>query len=283
MRYGFVTCVRLGLACIEEILAFGGSLDLLVTLRDDRAVTKSGRVYLDELAADHGIPLHKVGNINEPAAIDMLRSADLDWLFIIGWSQIAGPEVLASARRGVLGMHPTLLPQGRGRASIPWAILKRLDKTGVTLFKLDEGTDTGPILAQLVLPLAEDEDATSLYDRVVGAHRELLRQVWPMLESGAVEERVQDDSLASEWPGRRPEDGEIRPDEMSVSDVECLVRALTHPYPGAFVRRPDRSALRIWHGRAMTPGEHADDVAVVALRDGRYLAEEFDEEAPDES
>ncbi|HVE62582.1 MAG TPA: formyltransferase family protein [Mycobacteriales bacterium] len=275
MRCGFVTCVRLGEACIEEILDFGGHLDLLVTLRDDLGVNKSGRVYLDEIAQQHGIPLLKVANINEAGLIEVLRDADLDWLFIIGWSQIARAEVLHVPRRGVLGMHPTLLPEGRGRASIPWAILKRLDRTGVTLFRLDEGVDTGPILAQHVLPLSPAETATTLYERVVGAHRSLLRNTWPALLSGEVEERAQDETLATEWPGRGPQDGEIYPAEMRVADVECLVRALTHPYPGAFVARDDGRILRIWSGEPVT-GSVPPGALVLTLSDGEYAVRSYD-------
>lgn len=276
MRYGFVTCVRLGEACIREILSFGGRLDVLVTLSDDRAPGKAGRVYLDAIAQEHGIPLHKIANINEPDSLELLRALDLDWLFIIGWSQIAGPDVLASARRGVLGMHPTLLPEGRGRASIPWAILKRLDRTGVTLFRLDEGMDTGPIIAQQVIPLESDETATALYERVVDAHRALLRRVWPNLEADTVVERVQDDAEATEWPGREPGDGEVLPSRMTIEEVDCLVRATTRPYPGAFLRQHDGGVLRIWKGRPLARGGAVPGRPVISLPDGDYLVEIFD-------
>ena len=67
-------------------------------------------------------------------------------------------------------MHPTLLPVGRGRAAVPWAILKGLDRTGVTLFKLDEGVDTGDIIGQEMIALSETVTATELYERVNQAH-----------------------------------------------------------------------------------------------------------------
>jgi len=267
MRYGFVTCVRLGRACVEEILGSGIRIQALVTLRDDLAQGKSGRVYLDDLAEQYQIPLCKVTNINEPAAIRCLRDADLDWLFIVGWSQIAGREVLASARNGVLGMHPTLLPVGRGRASIPWAILKGLSRTGVSLFRLAEGVDTGPVLAQEVVEIDADETAGTLYEKAVTAHLSLLRSVLPELEAGSVEEQPQDDSKATVWPGRRPEDGEILPQSMTVEQVDRLVRATTRPYPGAFVRQADGSVLRVWSG-APCFGKPA--AVELQLTDGRY-------------
>jgi len=267
MRYGFVTCVRLGRACIEEILGSGNAIHMMMTLKDDRSRRKSGRIYLDDLAAEHRIPLHKIDHINDPAAVTALRDADLDWLFIVGWSQIANAEVLSSVRRGVLGMHPTLLPEGRGRASIPWAILKQLDQTGVSLFRLVEGVDTGPVLAQQVIAIDADETAGRLYSKVISAHLDLLRDIWHGLDDGTVEEILQDESKATVWPGRRPEDGEILPESMSVGDVDRLVRATGKPYPGAFIARPDGSVLRVWSG---APSFGEPSAVEIQLTDGRY-------------
>lgn len=232
MRFGFVTCVQLGLSCLEELQRLGARPDLLLTLQDDMARKKSGRVYLDEFAAASGAPLTKVRHINDDAARVAVAEAELDWLFIIGWSQIAGRDLLALPRHGCVGMHPTLLPAGRGRASIPWAIIKGLDETGVTMFVLDEGVDTGPIIAQEVIPLAPDETATTLYEKVDRAHITLMQQVWPLFEADSVRPEAQDESRATEWPGRRPEDGLIAPD-LATEEVDRLVRALSPPYPGA--------------------------------------------------
>jgi methionyl-tRNA formyltransferase len=270
VRCGFVTCVRLGLACMEEIDRAGGRLHLAVTLGDDLARGKSGRVHLDGFCAARNIPLAKVRHVNDAEVPAAVRRHRLDWLFIVGWSQIAGPEVLAAPRRGVLGMHPTLLPEGRGRASIPWAILKGLRETGVTLFQLDEGVDTGPIVAREVLPLAPDETATRLYERVTEAHVRLIGRVWPDLAADRLTATAQDESRATRWPGRRPADGEIRPG-MTVAEAERLVRATTHPYPGAFWLEPDR-VVRVWRGRPLDRGETPDPAAgpLFRLADGVY-------------
>lgn len=271
MRFGFVTCVELGLSCIEEIYSIGGHLDLLITLHDDRAVNKSGRVHLDEIAKKQGVPLVKISHINDADAIEAIREANLDWLFIIGWSQIASQEVLESTSRGVLGMHPTLLPEGRGRAAVPWAIIKGLSKTGVTLFALDRGVDTGPIVDQVEIPLARDETATTLYAKVNAAHRMLMRKAWPSLSSGTCELRDQDESLATEWPGRRPEDGEIKAN-MSIAEVDALVRGVTRPYPGAFWDHDGRR-LRVWAG---TSGAAEATTVEIPLCDGSFFATDYE-------
>lgn len=249
MKFGFVTCVQLGLACMEEIYQVGGHLDLVISLKDQLARDKSGRIYIDDFCQHHAVPhVVKIRNVNDREAIAAVQDLGIDWLFIIGWSQIARQAMLEAPRRGVLGMHPTLLPQGRGRAAIPWAIIKGLTQTGVTLFKLDEGVDTGPILAQEVLPLAANETATVLYERVATAHRTLMRRVWPDLVADRLLLQPQDESLATEWPGRTPEDGAIDPMTMDCTIVDRLVRAVTHPYPGAFLDTQN-IRYRIWSGQ----------------------------------
>lgn len=267
MKFGFVTCVQLGLSCIEAIYEVGGKLDLLLTLPDDRARQKSGRIYLDDFARRHAVPLVKVRHINDPASLVALADARLDWLFIIGWSQIAGPEVLAMPGHGVIGMHPTLLPEGRGRAAIPWAILKRLERTGVTMFRMDEGVDTGDIIAQIEIPMRPNVDAGELYDAVDAAHVTLMKQAFPQLAANAIALREQDEARATVWPGRKPEDGRIDL-SGSVRDAECLVRAVSRPYPGAFFDEGGRRTI-VWKAElAETDRSLINEAPVLQFHDG---------------
>lgn len=235
MNIAFATCVQLGKSCIEEIFDLGGKLDLMITLKDEKAKNKSGRIYLDDLSDKYDVPLLKINHINDQGVVDAIRLYKIDWLFIIGWSQIAGESVLNAPTYGCIGMHPTLLPKGRGRASIPWAILKGLEQTGVTMFKLDSGVDTGDIIGQGIIPLGSKTTATELYDAVNRMHVSLIRKYWDDVVNNNVQLLKQDNSAATEWPGRKPEDGEIFA-SMTMEEAERLVRAVTHPYPGAFYR-----------------------------------------------
>lgn len=233
LKIAFTTCVQLGKSCIEKILDMDGHLDLLITLKDEKAKEKSGRVYIDDIANKYSIPLLKVNNINDKEAINTIRNMGIDWLFVIGWSQIVKPELLAIPKKGCIGMHPTLLPKGRGRAAIPWAIIKGLKQTGVSMFKMDEGVDTGDILGQVIIPLSDEITATELYKKVDEAHIELLEKYWQDIVEDVIVAQVQDESQATVWEGRKPEDGEITR-TMTKKEAGRLVRAVTHPYPGAF-------------------------------------------------
>jgi methionyl-tRNA formyltransferase len=244
MKIAFTTCVQLGESCIKKILDMGGNLDLLITLKDEKAKNKSGRIYLDNIAKENNIPLLKINNINDSEAVNEIKEKDIDWLFIIGWSQIARCEVLNAPKKGCIGMHPTLLPKGRGRASVPWAILKGLDKTGVTMFRLDEGVDTGDILGQIEIPLHNKITATELYEKVNQTHIELIEKYWDDIVNDNLTLKKQDDTLATIWEGRKPEDGELN-GNMTIDEAERLVRAVTHPYPGAFYYEKEKK-VTVW-------------------------------------
>lgn len=273
IKFGFVTCVQLGFSCMEAIYDLGGKLDLAITLCDDQAPNKSGRVYVDDFCNENKIPLLKSRHINDPIVVDTIKNHQIDWLFIIGWSQIASVNILNAPSKGVLGIHPTMLPVGRGRASIPWAIIKGLDATGITMFKLDEGVDTGPIVDQINIPISSHTDATALYGLVNEAHITLIKKVFPSLKQNSVVLSEQDESLASEWPGRKPEDGLIDLND-SVIVAERLVRALTKPYPGAFFYKDNKKTL-VHKARIVSKDNAIDNF--LDFVDGRLQLIEFEE------
>lgn len=248
----------------------GGRFELLMTLPDNMARSKSGRIYLDELSERSGVPLVKVRHINDPVAEAEIRKHRIDWLFIIGWSQIAGRNVLDAPSKGVIGAHPTLLPEGRGRAAIPWAIIKGLERTGVTFFRMDEGVDTGDIIGQMEIPMHEAITATELYRLVDEAHVKLMSRIWPALVDDSCKPVPQDASKATYWEGRSPADGELHR-MMTVSEVDRLVRATTRPYPGAFINE-NGSRFVIWSG---CKGDHSGG-RVFQFQDGLYTATDFE-------
>jgi methionyl-tRNA formyltransferase len=193
----------------------------------------------------------------------VIKKYNLDWLFIIGWSQIANKRLLNTPKLGVLGMHPTLLPKGRGRASIPWAIIKGLEETGVTLFRLDEGVDTGPILSQYKIPLTDSTTATELYASVNNAHVNLITDIVPKMLNESIKLKEQDNSSATEWESRVPTDGEVDL-KGSVVTAERLVRATTKPYPGAFIMINGQKHI-VWKARLAS--EHSENLCL-EFKDG---------------
>lgn len=246
MKFAFVTCVQIGLSCMEAIYDVNGTLDLIITIPDVKSKNKSGRIYVDNFAYKHSIPIVKSNHVNDVAVIEAIKVYDIDWLFIIGWSQIASKQVINAPNMGVIGAHPTLLPEGRGRAAIPWAIIKGLDVTGVSFFKMDEGVDTGLILGQEEVRIEPTETAHTLYNKVNSAHETLIKKLFIDLQNHKVVGWLQDESKATYWEGRKPKDGELS-NIMTLEEIDRLVRATTKPYPGAYVFERGKK-ITIWQG-----------------------------------
>jgi methionyl-tRNA formyltransferase len=174
-------------------------------------------------------------------------------------------------KKGIIGAHPTLLPFGRGRAAVPWAIIKELDKTGVNFFKMDEGVDTGEILDQIEIPLSPDEVATTLYEKVNDAHVKLIKQIWPKLKENRLIGTKQDESIATYWEGRTTSDGELF-HSMTLKEVDRLVRATTRPYPGAYIIYAAKIKIIIWGGSVL-PKESCIPFQFI---DGTYYAYDYE-------
>jgi methionyl-tRNA formyltransferase len=272
MKFGFVTCVQLGLSCIESIYEIGGKLDLLITLNDNKSKKKSGRIYLDEVSKKYQIDLLKVNHVNDREVIDAVLKYEIDWLFIIGWSQIASEQILNAPKKGCIGMHPTLLPEGRGRAAIPWAIIKNLKITGVTMFRLDHGVDTGNIIQQQIIPISADETATSLYKKVEEAHISLIKNTFPLLLKNEVKLVKQNERKATYWEGRTPADGELT-NLMTIEEADRLIRATTYPYPGAYIRFSNKKFI-IWSGAPFLEKKNAIPL-LLQFRNGVFEVYDF--------
>ena len=276
MKFAFVTCVKIGLSCMEAIYDVNGSLDLIISIPDEKAKKKSGRIYVDDFAAKHTISVIKSNHINDVEVIEAIKAYDIDWLFIIGWSQIASKEVIEAPKVGVIGAHPTLLPVGRGRAAIPWAIVKGLDVTGVSFFKMNEGVDTGLILRQEEVLIQTNETALTLYNKVNTAHETLIKKLFIDLQNNNIEGKVQDESKATYWEGRQPKDGELSL-TMTIDEVDRLVRATTKPYPGAFIIRGDKKII-IWEGIMSTEKKESTVNHEIIIKDGFFYATNYEVE-----
>src|SRR5256884_3027422 len=210
MRLVWVSCDVMGRDCLAAAAEAGREVVGSVRRPGPSDPSRSGQCSFDEIAGQLGARLIETADVNPPERIAAVGEVEPDLIFIVGWSQLVLDEFISLGKHGVFGMHPTLLPRHRGRAAIPWAILSGLAKTGVTLFEIADGTaDSGPIVGQVDVPIARDETATTLYDKVTAAHLELVRQFVPKLLDGTAERTPQDTRRASAWPKRAPADGII--------------------------------------------------------------------------
>jgi methionyl-tRNA formyltransferase len=265
MRTVWVSFDTVGRDCLEAAAGSGAQIVGVVTLPAPIDPSRSGQCAFDDVAARHGAVLVEAADVNAEAALDAVRALEPELLFVVGWSQLVREPLIALASEGVFGMHPTLLPRHRGRAPIPWAILSGLARTGVTLFEIVDATaDSGAIVGQAVVDIAEDDTAETLFERISDAHVELIREYVPRLLSRSAPRIRQDARRASAWPKRTPADG-IIDWETRAPYLYDWVRAQTRPYPGAFTFLGDEKVV-VWRARPVELDETAPAGTIVASR-----------------
>jgi methionyl-tRNA formyltransferase len=202
-------------------------------------------------------------SVNHSTVVHELTRVAPDMIFSFYFRQILSPEVLRLARHGAFNLHGSLLPRYRGRCPVNWVLVNGERETGVTLHHMEPKPDTGDIVAQGVVPIADDDTALTLNRKLGESARALLREVFPRLLAGTAPRIPQDPARASCFPGRGPEDGRIAW-HQSARRIYDLVRAVTHPYPGAFtIWRGER--LRVWRARPDEQMADADPGRVLAV------------------
>jgi methionyl-tRNA formyltransferase len=158
-----------------------------------------------------------------------------------------GRRLLDLPRLGAINVHGSLLPKYRGRAPINWALVHGETLTGVTLHYMDEWADHGDIIAQRAVPIALEDTALTLSLKLTAAAREMVRDTYPLIASGRAPRVPQDHAAATRFGRRRPADGLIDWG-ASAWRIYNLVRAVAHPFPGAFTYWRGRRVL-VWEAR----------------------------------
>jgi methionyl-tRNA formyltransferase len=204
----------------------------VLTLEPQKTSFHSDYVDLGDVASKHNVPLYHIKNINDPKTIALVRSLKPDIIFVFGWSQIIKREILELPSIACIGTHPALLPRNRGRHPLIWALVEGLKESGLTFFYLDEGADSGDILWQKSFPIALEDDAGSLYEKIKDLASEAIREFLPQLKQQTAPRMPQNHDLASYWGKRGEKDGEIQWSDSTLTAFN-LIRALTHPYVGA--------------------------------------------------
>lgn len=209
-----------------------------------------------------------VENVNTDEVLQKISAEQPDVIFVIGWSQLVDQRLRSLARRFVVGYHPAALPALRGRAVLGWTIILGLKATGSTLFLIDDGVDSGPILAQQLFELDSRETVTTLGAKHMVALGEMLKDLLPKLANGSAEPCDQPAERVSYCARRTAHDSLIDWHEPAEA-VDRLVRASARPYPGAFTFTRTRK-LFIWASEPVHLPHvyHASEGQIVSFQDG---------------
>jgi len=179
-------------------------------------------------AQDLGLEVFQPERIREPEVAGRLKQLAPDLLVVVAYGQILPPAVLEIPKWGAVNVHASLLPRHRGAAPIAHAILGGDHKTGVTIMRMDEQLDHGPVLAARATEIGPGEDAVALTARLADLGAELLVETLARLEH--LRPAEQDHARATVAPRLRREDGELDWD-LPADEIDRRVRAL-QPWPG---------------------------------------------------
>lgn len=253
-----------GKQCLRAMLDAGLDVAGLLYLSDDMAGITVAHTSFQGLIDEHQLHAKPFRKLSDPDLLEWVQEIQPDVGVVVGVSQLINEAMLSAPRYGFVGMHPTMLPEGRGRAPIPWALIKGLEQTGVSLFWCEPGADTGDLLSQRPVLIHYEDTASILGARTDDVAAELLVDSLTRLrDTGVVVREAQDESKATNWPKRTPDDGVI---DWSWSGrrIYDWVRSLTRPYPGAFTSKGERR-LFVWACRESADARHAPLGTVLGL------------------
>jgi len=238
-------------------------------LSKTRAESVSGYCRLDTLALERQTPYLDFENINGAEVEQAVQAWQPDLLFVVGLSQLVKPKLLSIPSRGCIGFHPTHLPEGRGRAPLAWLTYE--SKSGAaSFFLMDEGTDSGPLLAQEPFEVSTKDYARDVEAKTVVAIDGALDHWLPKLKKGEWNPTPQDDSQATYYGKRSPEDGRIdwnHPAER----ILALIRASSHPHPGSYTFL-EKEKLLVWRAEIESTGKfHGVPGRILAIDSDKKL------------
>lgn len=187
-----------------------------------------------EWAVAHGVPVWQPLKIKTGEFEAQLRAANAEVAVVAAYGRILPKGVLEAPRLGCVNIHASLLPKLRGAAPIQWAIANGEAETGVCLMQMDEGLDTGPVLARRAIPIAPDETGGSLFEKLSKLGRELLVEELPRFLRGELTPTPQDHARHTLAPIIDKKDGQLDWQKPAL-ELERRVRAFD-PWPGTFTQ-----------------------------------------------
>ena len=204
---------------------------------------------------------------------DVLKRLAPDIIIVVGWYYIIPRKLRGIAPLGVVGIHASLLPKYRGASPLVWAVINGETEAGASLFYLEDGIDTGGVVAQERFSIAPDDAILDVIKKSTQAALKMLHEYVPKLADGTAPHVPQNDADATYVPPRTPEDGYLSWWEKSAVQAYHWVRAQTRPYPGAFTYF-NGERLMLWRARpaertsllvsgSLTASTHPDAFSVV--------------------
>jgi len=235
VRVVFFGTPEFAVPSLEALLGEGFDVLAVVTQPDKpqgRSRSQTVAPPVKVAAVGEGIPVLQPARPTDRAFVDRLRALAPDVGVVVAYGHILKPELLALPGHGMVNVHPSLLPELRGAAPVEWAILNGLEKTGVTIMRMDEGLDSGPILHQLPHYIEPEVTGGELSEHLAEMGAQALVETLSLLEQDALKPVPQDHARATYAPKLTRDTARIRWSDPA-DKVARTIRALD-PKPGAW-------------------------------------------------
>jgi len=161
-------------------------------------------------AQELGLPVFQPAKINIPETLDELRKYKPEMIVLMAYGKILKKELLDIPPKGCINVHASLLPYHRGASPIQDCLLTGDKKTGISIMRMDEGMDTGPVYATSEIPIADDDNAITLSEKLANLTATKTPDVLAEIDSGKLKPKPQDDSKSTLCTLIKKEDGEIK-------------------------------------------------------------------------
>ena len=245
MSIVFIGTPEFAVPSLRRLAAAGHKISAVVT-QPDRPAGRGRRLTPPpvKLTAEQlGLPVLQPPTLRSDAVLEQLRALNPEAMVAVAYGQILRQEVLDLAPRGVLNVHPSLLPRHRGASPIAGAILAGDTETGVTIMLMDAGMDSGPILAQRRVPLSPDETTGTLTASLADLGADVLAETLTLWLASEIDAQPQDAARATVTRLIKKEDGAI---DWSLPAIEISRRVRAYnPWPGATTTL-NGEPLHIW-------------------------------------
>ena len=260
---------------VPSLAALAESVDVTLILCNPDRPTGRGRSMasppVKEEAVRRGIPVFQPEKARHPEAVARITAEAPDLIVVVAYGHILPKSILDIPRLGCINVHASLLPKYRGAAPINWAVARGESVTGITIMRMDEGMDTGPMLHVREMPIGEEDTAETMFSKLSILGAEAMRKALRKLREGTLEETPQDAALATYAPKLTKEHGRIDWSRSS-GEVCNLVRGMT-PWPSAIAVHAGRTLKILSSAVAVESGAAGEAGEVVALgRDGIAVA-----------
>lgn len=260
---------EMGCMALRTLLGQGVPISAVYTYEDDPDENCwFGSVA--EHAREAGLPVDTATPINSPEAIARISALAPDVILSVYYRDMVKKAVRAIPRHGAFNLHGSLLPKYRGRSPINWQLVHGEPVSGLTLHHMVGRADAGDIVDQESVAVGPDETALELYQKLLPAGEKILaRRIHALLE-GTAPRTAQDESAATLFGGRTPEDGRIDWSQPA-RQIHDLVRAVTRPWPGAFCDAP-AGRVHVWQTRVHEEASSRPPAGTIQTDgDGRLL------------